>query len=59
MADGDKEKILTELQSLVGQSLSVIIITADQKENKLIFSEKGPQEKEAKEEKVNKYEVKV
>ena len=33
------------------------MITADQKEGKLIFSEKGPQEKEAKEEKVNKYEV--
>lgn len=57
VADGDKEKILTELQNLVGQSLSVIIITADQKEGKLIFSEKGPQEKEEKEEKVSKYEV--
>jgi small subunit ribosomal protein S1 len=33
----------------------VIIITADQKEGKLIFSEKGPQEKEEKEEKVSKY----
>lgn len=57
VADGDKEKILTELQNLVGQPLSVIIITAEQKENKLIFSEKGPQEKEEKEEKVSKYEV--
>ena len=55
--DGDKDKILSELGSLVGQSLSVIIITADQKEGKLIFSEKGPQEKEEKEEKVSKYEV--
>jgi ribosomal protein S1 len=35
----------------------VIVITADQKEGKLIFSEKGPQEKEVKEEKVSKYEV--
>lgn len=57
VADGDKDKILTELQNLVGQSLSVIIITADQKESKLIFSEKGPQEKEEKEEKVSRYEV--
>jgi len=57
VADGDKDKILLELQNLVGTHLSVVIITADQKEAKLIFSEKGPQEKEAKEEKVNKYEV--
>lgn len=57
VADGDKDKILLELQNLVGKHLSVVIITADQKEAKLIFSEKGPQEKEAKEEKVNKYEV--
>ncbi|NCN52380.1 S1 RNA-binding domain-containing protein [Candidatus Parcubacteria bacterium] len=55
--DGDKDKILYELQNLVGQFLSVIIITADQKEGKLIFSEKGPQEKEEKEEKVRNYEV--
>lgn len=57
VADGDKDKILTELQGLVGKYLNVIIITADQKEHKLIFSEKGPQEKEEKEEKVGKYEV--
>ena len=57
VADGDKDKILTALNDLVGQHLNVVIITADQKEGKLIFSEKGPQEKEAKEEKVNKYEV--
>lgn len=55
--DGDKDKILSELGALVGKSLSVIIITADQKEGKLIFSEKGPQEKEEKEEKVSKYAV--
>jgi len=55
--DGDKDKILSELNSLVGTFLSVVIITADQKENKLIFSEKGPQEKEEKEEKVSRYEV--
>jgi small subunit ribosomal protein S1 len=55
--DGDKDKILSELQRLVGLPLHVIIITADQKEGKLIFSEKGPQEKEEKEVKVSKYNV--
>jgi len=55
--DGDKDKILTALNDLIGQSVNVIIITADQKEGKLIFSEKGPQEKEEKEEKVSKYSV--
>jgi len=55
--DGDKDKILSALNDLIGQFLSVIIITADQKEGKLIFSEKGPQEKEEKEEKVSRYEV--
>lgn len=57
VADGDKDKILSALNDLVGKFLSVTIITADQKESKLIFSEKGPQEKEVKEEKVSKYEV--
>jgi small subunit ribosomal protein S1 len=57
VADGDKDKILTELNNLVGKHLNVIVITADQKEGKLIFSEKGPQEKEVKEEKVSKYEI--
>lgn len=55
--DGDKDKIYGELQKLVGAYLNVIIITADQKEGKLIFSEKGPQEKEEKEEKVSRYSV--
>ncbi len=55
--DGDKDKILSALNDLVGKTLSVIIITADQKEGKLIFSEKGPQEKEEKEEKVSRYTV--
>ncbi len=57
VADGDKDKILSELMGLVGKFLSVVIITADQKEGKLIFSEKGQQEKEEKEEKVSRYEV--
>ncbi len=55
--DGDKDKIYSELQKLVGQFLNVVVITADQKEGKLIFSEKGPQEKEEKEEKVSRYAV--
>lgn len=42
--DGDRGKILEELKQLVGQKLSVVIITADAAENKLIFSERGPQE---------------
>jgi small subunit ribosomal protein S1 len=57
VADGDKDKILSELQSLVGKFLSVAVITADQKENKLIFSEKSSGEKEKKEQKVSRYEV--
>lgn len=55
--DGDKDKILSALNDLIGKSLAVIMITADQKEGKLIFSEKGPQEKEEKEEKVSRYTV--
>ncbi len=57
VSDGDKDKILTALNELVGQHLSLVMITADPKEHKLIFSEKGLQEKEEKEEKVNKYDV--
>jgi len=57
VTDGDKDKILTALNELIGTHLSVVMITADQKEHKLIFSEKGLQEKEEKEEKINKYEV--
>lgn len=40
VTDGDKDKIFTELKKLVGQKVAVIIITADPKEGKLIFSEK-------------------
>lgn len=57
VTDGDKDKILSALNELIGTHLSVVMITADQKEHKLIFSEKGLQEKEEKEEKINKYEV--
>ncbi len=42
--EGDKDRILSELKALVGQKLSVYIITADAKEQKLIFSEKKADE---------------
>lgn len=54
--NGDKDKILEELQRLVGKSLDVIMIAVDPKEGKLIFSEKGPEEKD-KEILVSKYAV--
>ena len=57
VGDGDKDKILQALNDLIGQHLSVVIITADQQEGKLIFSEKSPQDKEEKEAKVSHYEV--
>lgn len=46
---GDKEKILEELKKLIGQSLVVTIIAANQEEEKLIFSEKETQSEELKE----------
>lgn len=39
--DGDKDKIFVELKKLIGERLEVLIITANPKEQKLIFSEKG------------------
>lgn len=42
--DGDKAKILDELRRLIGEKLSVVIITADPTEGKLIFSERGQSE---------------
>lgn len=56
VSDGDKDKILDELKKLVGTRLQVSIITADPKEGKLIFSEKGSEHKE-KEKIVSKYEI--
>ncbi len=53
---GDKDRILEELQKLVGHPLLVAVITADPKEGKLIFSEKGLEQKE-KEVLVGKYAV--
>ncbi|MBU6426976.1 S1 RNA-binding domain-containing protein [Patescibacteria group bacterium] len=56
IADGDKDRILDELKKLVGTRLGVSIITADPKEGKLIFSEKGSEIKE-KEKIISKYEI--
>jgi len=39
--DGDKDKIFAELKKMAGQKIEVMIITANPKEQKLIFSEKG------------------
>lgn len=55
--EGDKEKILGELMQLVGHPLSVRIITADAKENKLIFSERTGNEAEEKASLIDKYQV--
>ncbi|HLC85071.1 MAG TPA: S1 RNA-binding domain-containing protein [Candidatus Nanoarchaeia archaeon] len=56
VTDGDKDKILEELKKMVGTRLNVSIITADPKEGKLIFSEKGSEQKE-KEKIVSRYEI--
>ncbi|OGZ11643.1 MAG: hypothetical protein A3C93_04305 [Candidatus Lloydbacteria bacterium RIFCSPHIGHO2_02_FULL_54_17] len=56
VSDGDKDKILEELKKLVGEKLSVVMITASPKEGKLIFSEKEHNQKE-KEEIVAKYHL--
>lgn len=55
--EGDKDKILGELMQLVGHPLSVRIITADAKENKLIFSERTGNEAEEKASLIDKYQV--
>lgn len=46
IVDGDKDRILEELRKIVGQKISVAIITASPKEGKLIFSEKNPEKRE-------------
>jgi small subunit ribosomal protein S1 len=56
ITDGDKDKILDELKKLVGQKISVGIITALPKEGKLIFSEKNI-EKKSKQKMVDKYKI--
>ncbi len=47
--DGDKNRILEELKKLIGQPLSLSVISADPKEGKLIFSEKDSTQKERQE----------
>jgi len=54
--EGNKEKILEELKKLVGQRITVSIISAIPKEGKLIFSEKDLDNK-GREEIVGKYKV--
>lgn len=44
--DGDKDRILDELKKLVGQKLTVAVISVLPKEGKLIFSEKALTEKD-------------
>lgn len=44
--DGDKDKILEELKKLVGQKLTVAVMSVLPKEGKLIFSEKALTEQE-------------
>ena len=39
--DGDKDKIFVELKKLIGTKIEVMVITANPKEQKLIFAEKG------------------
>lgn len=41
MEQGDKESIVSQLSKLIGQKLSVNILSVNPKEGKLIFSEKG------------------
>jgi small subunit ribosomal protein S1 len=56
VSDGDKEQIFSELKKLIGTSISVSMITANPKEQKLIFSEKGAESGE-RAGMVEKYEV--
>ncbi|MBX4198450.1 S1 RNA-binding domain-containing protein, partial [Candidatus Parcubacteria bacterium] len=56
VADGDKDRILEELKKLVGQKISLSIISALPKEGKLIFSEKNLEQKD-KEKIIGKYKV--
>jgi small subunit ribosomal protein S1 len=54
--DGDKTKILNELNKLIGEKLAVSIITAAPRDGKLIFSEKEKTQEKS-EEVVGQYEV--
>lgn len=54
--DGDKDKIADELRKLIGKMISVTVITADPRENKLIFSEKS-QDNKLKKSLIEKYSL--
>lgn len=54
--EGDKQLILDELKKFIGQNMAVSIITADPREGKLIFSERGAA-KENKESVADRYTV--
>lgn len=56
VTNGEKQLILDELKKLIGTTLSVSIITADPREGKLIFSERG-NAKENRETLVDRYAV--
>ncbi len=47
--DGDKEKVEEELKKLINEKIKVVVLTVNQKEKKLIFSEKGTEAEEMKE----------
>jgi len=54
--DGNKDKIEEELKKLIGEKFKLIIIATNQKEEKLIFSEKGTEMEEIKE-MISKYKI--
>lgn len=54
--DSDKDKILKELKKLIGTKLAVMLISANPKDGKLIFSEKDGNNEE-RQEVVSKYAV--
>jgi len=56
VTDGDKDRILDELRKLVGQKIPVMLISAAPKEGKLIFSEKGGEDK-VKTQMIERYQV--
>ncbi len=55
--DGDKDRILEELRRLIGEKLTVYIITASATEGKLIFSEKSDEKEKEKGSVLEKYSV--
>lgn len=57
VANGEKQLILDELKKLVGQPLSVRIITADPREGKLIFSERDTKDEAAAASNADQYAV--